>query len=97
MKHFDAFQTAANGIAHLIPLGLIISLTRQRGGFCYQRLKSLFYNCKRCFLFKEDGGVCSNGHGRFGDRKTTLMRSGLLYLSDLPHRPISRNNTATFF
>jgi len=33
MELFIEFLTAAKGTAHLILLGLIISLTRQRGGF----------------------------------------------------------------
>jgi hypothetical protein len=53
--------------------------------------KTAFFKIIIYFLFKEDGGVCSNGHTIwFGDRKKTLMRSGLLYLSDLPHKLISR-------
>ena len=50
-------------------------------------------------MLKEDGGVCSVGHDSwFGDRKRkiTLMRSGLLYLSDLPHKLISRKGLAGY-
>ena len=49
------------------------------------------------FMFKEDSCVCSNGHNRFGDWKTTLMRSGLLYLSDLPLRLFSRKMPLQYY
>jgi len=51
MEVFVDFQTAAKGTAHLISLGLIISLTRQRGGF-FVASEQIAVNYKhhfRCF------------------------------------------------
>ena len=74
------------GNTHLIWLGFDHSVDTAAWGFFGQRIEPLFY-IDTVSVFKEDSSVySSNGQSRSSAKKTTLMRSGLLYLSNLPHR-----------